>query len=137
MAAPLRKMITTMEAIRASKFFPDKTRSGYFAPDSELQNNEPQSDSDGSDSSRGSESEEDRDVAEEEKVTENLVGTWAPAEEAETRTYARHKTSRCIHAIGDEGGTHFKCGRIVSHSYIQLEAKPDFMFPVCQGCFRV
>ena len=137
MSAPLRKMVTMLEAVRGSKFFPDKTRSGYFAPDSDLRHNEPQSDSEGSDSSRGSESEEERDAVEEERVAESVAGTWAPVEENITRSYARHKTSRCIHAVGDEGGTHFKCGRMVTHSYVRLETKPDFMFPVCQGCFKV
>ena len=137
MALPLRKMVTMIECVRASKFFPDKTRSGYFAPDSDLQNNEPQSDDEASDTSRGSDSEEDRDHQEDEEVATKVVGTWAPEEASETKQYARHKTSRCIHAFADEGGTHFKCGRLASNSYMRLDAKPDFMFPVCQGCFKV
>ena len=91
MALPLRKMVTMIECVRASKFFPDKTRSGYFAPDSDLQNNEPKSDDEVSDTSRGSDSEEDRDHQEDEDVATKVVGTWTPKEVLETKQYARHK----------------------------------------------
>ena len=137
MSLPLRRMIAMIEAVRASKFFPDQTRSGYFAEGSDIQHNEPQSDDEASDSSRGSDSEEDRDHQDEENVAEQVLGKWAPEEPLEPTRYARHRTSRCIHAFADESGTHYKCGRVATGNYIRLDSKPDFMFPICQGCFKV
>ena len=139
MALPLRRLGTVIEAIRNKQFFPDHTRSGYFAEDFQHQRHEGSSDDDGSDDtgSRDSESEEDVDAEGEEIAVNKVVGTWAPPPEPHDSQYARHVTSRCIHLLSDEGGNHFKCGRSVSNRYKRLDAKPDFMHPVCQGCFRV
>ena len=141
MSAPRRKLVTVITAVREQKVFPDATRSGYFPPD-ELPvgaSLEAQSDDSGSDanSSRGSASEEEGNPDEDEAVVSELVGHWAPPTTGTAdQQYARHRVSRCIHAIGDESGLNFACGRVVSNRYVILLAKPAFMHPLCSGCFR-
>ena len=78
MSLSLRRMIAMVEAVRASKFSPDKTRSGYFAEGTDVQHNEPQSDDENSDSSRGSDGEEDCDHQDEESVVKQLLGNGLP-----------------------------------------------------------
>ena len=140
MSAPLRKLISMLASIKSKKFFPDATRSGYFVPDEELPpgaNVEPEDDASDGSSSRGSISEEECNHDEDEAVVSEMVGTWAPkGAEEEGRQYARHRVSRCIHAISDEAGINFVCGRAISNRYVILLAKPAFMHPVCGGCFR-
>jgi hypothetical protein len=140
MSAPLRKLISMIMAIKNKQFFPDSSRSGYFVPDSELP---PDANADVSDGesdgscSRGSDSEEERNHDEEESVVAEMVGKWAPkGADLPGQQFARHRVSRCIHAMSDESGTHFSCGRTVSNRYVILLAKPAFMHPVCSGCFK-
>ena len=140
MSLPMRRLVNVIEAVRQEQFFPDRTRSGYFAEDFQHQRNDQSSDDDdGSDdtASRDSESEEEVDAEGEEAAVKQVVGLWAPPPEPHAAHYARHRTSRCIHLIADEGGNHFKCGRVVSNNYARLDSKPDFMHPVCHGCFKV
>ena len=74
---------------------------------------------------------------EEEAVVSELVGHWAPPTTGTAdQQYARHRVSRCIHAIRDESGLNFTCGRVVSNRYVILLTKPAFMHPLCSGCFR-
>ena len=140
-SAPLRKMVAMIKAVKDGKFFPDSTRSGYFVPDdipaeAAVQAQDDDTESDTS-SSRGSASEEDANLDEEETAVSELVGKWAPTgAEREGQQYARHRVSRCIHSISDESGLTFTCGRSVNNRYIILLTKPSFMHPICSGCFR-
>ena len=140
MSAPLRKLISMINAIREQKFFPDANRSGYFAADDELpEGAEAASDGGGSDgsSSRDSASEEEVNPDEDEQVASEMVGSWAPkGAEMAGQQFARHRVSRCIHAISDEAGLTLTCGRQVSNRYVILLVKPSFMHPVCSGCFK-
>ncbi|CAK9064419.1 unnamed protein product, partial [Durusdinium trenchii] len=133
MSLPLRRLREVIMAVRTDMFFPDKTRSGYFAPGSTCESNQPASDDDGSldSESRGSESEEGDIPEEEEKAVAQVVGPWRPQEATDSLCYARHKTSRCLHVLADEGGTHFRCGRTANANYLRLDEKPEFVYPAC------
>ncbi|CAK9064420.1 unnamed protein product, partial [Durusdinium trenchii] len=133
MSLPLRRLREVIMAVRTDMFFPDKTRSGYFAPGSTCESNQPASDDDGSldSESRGSESEEDDIPEEEEKAVAQVVGPWRPQEATDSLCYARRKTSRCLHVLADEGGTHFRCGRTANANYLRLDEKPEFVYPAC------
>ena len=98
LAMPLRKLVTVIRAIKDEQFFPDKTRSGYFAKDAECENNVPASDDDGSldSGSRGSESEEDLEPERDEEAADQIAGPWRAGGANEDLSYARHKTSRCV-----------------------------------------
>ena len=45
----------------------------------------------------------------------------------------RHQVTCMIHAVADEAGDHFKCGRKVSTAYIRVDA-PRFLHPMCKQC---
>ena len=139
MSLPLRRLREVIMAVRTDMFFPDKTRSGYFAPGSTCESNQPASDDDGSldSESRGSESEEDDIPEEEEKAVAQVVGPWRPQEATDSLCYARHKTSRCLHVLADEGGTHFRCGRTANANYLRLDEKPEFVYPACGVCLKL
>ena len=132
MSLPLRRLKEVIMAVRTGKFFPDKTRSGYFALGSVCEKNQPASDDDGS---LDSESEEDDSPEEEERAVAEVVGPWRPQGATDSLIYARHKTSRCLHVLADEGGTHFRCGRTANANY--LDEKPEFMYPACGVCLKL
>ena len=141
MASPLRKLGVVIQSIKDRKFFLDHTRSGYFAEDNDIEHAEPASDDDASadSESRDSESEEEQnpEQEEEEEVVEKVAGSWKPKQIDDDAVYVRHKTSRCLHVVADEGGTHLRCGRGLSSSYVRLGAKPGFVHPACQACMKL
>ena len=141
MASPLRKLGVVIQSIKDRKFFLDHTRSGYFAEDNDIEHAEPASDDDASadSESRDSESEEEQnpEQEEEEEVVEKVAGSWKPKQIDDDAVYVRHKTSRCLHVVADEGGTHLRCGRGLSSSYVRLGAKPGFVHPACQVCMKL
>ena len=74
---------------------------------------------------------------EDEQVASEMVGSWAPkGADMAGQQFARHRVSRCIHAVSDESGLTFTCGRQVSNRYVILLVKPSFMHPICSGCFK-
>ena len=98
----------------------------------------PEDDDDGASSSTATENEEDVDCEREEAACKNVVGAWKPekAIDVEDAVYVRNKISRCIHVFADEAGAEFKCGRRMSASYDKLQAKPAFLSPACNVCFK-
>ena len=50
--------------------------------------------------------------------------------------FFRHKQSRVIHVLCDEGGTHFGCGRPTSFQYHKCGARPKVLHPRCKQCFK-
>ena len=74
-----------------------------------------------------------------EEAVKNVIGAWDPGE-SEIGTndpkYVRHRVSRCIHVLMDEGGSNLKCGRRMATTYVFLLKKPDFMHPLCTTCFK-
>ena len=89
-------------------------------------------------SSCGSEDEDDRDVYEEERAIEQVAGAWQPkqVEPDSLQVYVRHATSRCLHKIMDEAGTHLACGRAMSSRYEVQGERPKFLHPLCGTCFK-
>lgn len=135
-AGPLRDLGQVLECIKSGRFRPDETRSGRFV---DMQPDDPpEDDDDGASSSTATENEEDVDCEGEEEACKNVVGTWQPEKDCDVEgaTYVRHKISRCLHVIADEAGAEFKCGRRMSTSYDVLQAKPVFLSPACNMCFK-
>ena len=137
MAEPLRQMCEMIRAVKNKAFLPDCSRSGRF-PLKELGDEVIEGDELSDSSSSGSENEEETHHESEESACEKLLGQWQPAtvEPMEEKVFVRHRISRCIHALADETGLEFVCGRRMSQSYDVLEPKPSFCHPVCQTCFR-
>ena len=87
MATPLRKLTEMILAIKTNRFYPDRTRSGYFAL-AEGENDEPVEDSKGDSfsvvsdatsetSESGSECDEDGAPEEDEAALEKVAGSWS------------------------------------------------------------
>ena len=74
---------------------------------------------------------------EEEAALEKVAGPWAPNVELGECIYIRHKTSRYLHLMLDEGGTHLRCGRTLNDRYAVLDSKPAFVHPACTACFKL
>ena len=136
MSAPLRELVAMVDAVADGSFDPDLTRSGMFAREAER--NLGDDSSSGEETSGCSEDEDDVEVFEEEKATEQIGGAWQPHVPGgtERQTIFRHVTSRCIHMVLDEAGNQLVCGRKLSDRYERQESKPRFMHPACGGCFR-
>ena len=135
MAQPLRALVAVIEKVVAGTFNPDTTRSGMFASQADGFDDGPASPAS---SSCGSEDEDDKDLFEEEEAVEAVAGKWQPAEpdSMEKVSYVRHLTSRCIHRLMDEGGTHLACGRAMSARYELQSDRPRFFHPLCGTCFK-
>ena len=129
MAQPLRALVAVIEKVVAGTFNPDTTRSGMFASQADGFDDGPASPAS---SSCGSEDEDDKDLFEEEEAVEAVAGKWQPAEpdSMEKVSYVRHLTSRCIHRLMDEGGTHLACGRAMSARYELQSDRPRFFHPL-------
>ena len=135
MSQPLRLLVGVVEKVAGNQFDPDLTRSGMFAREA--------GDGAGDDhsicsSSCGSEDEDDNDVFSEEKAIEHMANDWQPktTEVEDKAVFVRHATSRCIHRLMDEGGTHLACGRMMSARYEGQSEKPKFFHPLCGTCFK-
>ena len=146
MSIPLRKLVGMVEAVKTHRFFPDRTRSGYLAragdddegEQEEKKDDDPLSQESSSDTSdSGSEFDEDVVHEEEEAALDKLAGSWAPDVELGECIYIRHKTSRYLHLMLDEGGTHLRCGRTLNDRYTVLDSKPSFVHPACTACFKL
>ena len=112
MAAPLRCLQEVITSIVDRKFSPDKTRSGMFADEVELQaaqdrySGEPVESS-----SESSGDEEDHEFGRDEEAIDRMAGEWQGNKITPWMTlaavYYRHNTSRCIHVLQDEGERSF------------------------------
>ena len=123
MSAPLRELNVVISAVASGSFDPDATRSGMFAEE-DL-------------SEQDSEDEEQPQHDELEEACEEVP--WEPTSAARD-LFARQgciafrrQVTRMIHAVADEAGDHFKCGRKVSTAYIRVDA-PRFLHPMCKQC---
>ena len=135
MSHPLRLLVDLIGKVAAGTFDPDLTRSGMFAREAGAQ----MAATDDIDSSScGSEDEDDRDVFEEEQAIEQVAGDWQPKlpEPDSAQVYVRHATSRCLHKIMDEAGTHLACGRAMPARYEVQGERPKFLHPLCGTCFK-
>ena len=132
----LSKPLRVLDSIAQKTFFPDSTRSGYFG--NAKSNNDAAEDTDGS--SETSADEEDRDVAGDEEAIDEVAGNLQSNGQVRwtelSAVYFRHKASRCIHVLMDEGGADFLCGRKISCSHECLVKRPAFLQPMCSTCER-
>ncbi|CAE7329656.1 unnamed protein product [Symbiodinium sp. CCMP2592] len=136
----LRELEEMVSAVAYRRFFPDATRSGMFAESLAAREEAHDKAEVGSDSSSDrSDDEEEPDTLEEEKVVEDSVGEFEPSgclrENLEGKTVFRHVTTRFIHLVASEEGTNFKCGRQITSSYLECNATPRFLHPICRQCF--
>ncbi|CAE7322113.1 unnamed protein product [Symbiodinium sp. CCMP2592] len=136
----LRELEEMVSAVAYRRFFPDATRSGMFAESLAARGEAHDNAEVGSDSSSDrSDDEEEPDILEEEKVVEDSVGEFEPSgclrENLEGKTVFRHVTTRFIHLVASEEGTNFKCGRQITSSYLECNATPRFLHPICRQCF--
>ena len=134
MAQPLRALVGIIEKVVAGSFNLDTTRSGMFASAGAVDDGCASSAS----SSCGSEDEDDKDLIEEERVVEDVAGKWQPPEHeaSDEVVFVRHLSSRCIHKLLDEAGTHLSCGRAMSARYEVQPDRPKFFHPLCGTCFK-
>ena len=136
-APALRVLDTIIASVAVAKFLPDATRSGMF-PNSARQGRQLVAEDEISLSSEGSEDEEDKDPAEEEKAIDEVVGPWEPSqglrETLEGKPVFKHAVTRFLHVVASEEGTHFRCGRRISTSYQECKSLPKVLFPVCKQC---
>ena len=136
-APALRVLDAIVESVSVGKFVPDATRSGMF-PNSVRQAKQLDPEDEISLSSEGSEDEEDKDPAEEERATDEVVGSWEPVpglrESLEGKPVFKHGVTRFLHVVSSEEGTHFRCGRRISTSYQECRGLPKVLFPVCKQC---
>ena len=135
MSQPLRLLIEVIDNVANGTFDPDLSRSGLFAR--EAAGGAGDNDSVAT-SSCGSEDEDDQDLFEEERAIEQVASDWQPASSGDDGSvvYVRHVSSRCIHRLMDEGGTHLSCGRAMSARYEVQGSKPNFFHPLCGTCFK-
>jgi hypothetical protein len=135
MSHPLRLLVDLIGKVAGGSFDPDLTRSGMFAREAGASQD---AGDDIDSSSCGSEDEDDRDVYEEEQAIEQVAGAWQPkhVEPDSLQVYVRHATSRCLHKIMDEAGTHLACGRAMSSRYEVQGERPKFLHPLCGTCFK-
>ena len=47
----------------------------------------------------------------------------------------RHRLSTMYHLVADEGGTHLKCGRLITTNFDLVDEEPKFVYPMCSNCF--
>ena len=136
-APALRVLDTIVESVALGRFLPDSTRSGMF-PNSVRQGRQLLAEDEISLSTEGSEDEEDKDPAEEEKAADEVVGAWEPVqglrESLEGKPVFKHVVTRFLHVVASEEGTHFRCGRRISTSYQECRGLPKILFPVCKQC---
>lgn len=140
----LREIEEIINMIKSGRFEPDNTRSGYFKPSGDKNENEAADpsleDLRGASSSEDSADEDQIDHQEEELVERKVIGKWTgdldeTALPQDPSRYIRHSMSRVIHLFPDESGTSFACGREASRAYHRLESIPEVLHPTCKQCF--
>lgn len=47
----------------------------------------------------------------------------------------RHRLSTMYHLVADEGGSHLKCGRVITTNFDVVDEEPQFVYPMCSTCF--
>ena len=134
MATPMRVLDRLLLQVQRGTFLPDETRSGRFVRDA----------SSSESSSIASDDEEDAEDDEHEEAAAAVVGDWPPKEAqrklqlpSDEAKYVRRRTSRCIHVMRDEAGSHLQCGRKISTAMEVLSSRPPFLHPACLVCFAL
>ena len=142
-AAPLRALCFMLSEVKAGTFMPDAPRGQEFsdppdpvpgaAPGVELGQDDMES------SSCPSADEEEVDHSGDEASLEQEL-EWHGKVDLDrvnsVNAFFRHKQSRVIHVLSDEGGTHFGCGRPTSAQYHKCSSRPRILHPRCKQCFK-
>lgn len=136
MSWPIRLMENMLQEIMGGSFCPDASRNGYFPHKGAAEVPEDSKDHESTSSSGDSQDEEEFDHSGDEAALEQLAGSWGPLGDASGTVCFRHKVSRCIHAVADEAGQMFRCGRMINVQYLRCPEKPTFMHPTCATCFK-
>ena len=129
-SAALREYILILEAIAAGQFWPDRTRSGHFAPgwsreailkaatDIPVTSPPP----------TGGAEEEDEALA----VVSD--GSDSDAEDTDMPLYWAHPTSQILHRT-TLGSAMFLCGRAFGDHYRRIPIARAQTYPLCSKCF--
>ena len=141
-SAGLRELDEVINLIRTDQFRPDAPRAVTF-PDKaegeipECQAEQAESDFASSTEDSADESSPDHEAVEEaqEKVVGKFDSGLDVAKLPKGAVYFRHHLSRTIHAVEDESGARFACGRRVDKGFFQLPTRPVTMIPICRQCF--
>ena len=134
MAEPLRRLTAVIQSVRAGKFDPDASRSGYFrAPDGQECR---AADTDDSSSSEGPTDDEAPDHSDEEHACDRVCAPLADDVGPPVRQCVRDKIARYLHTVRDGKLKVLTCGRPLSSFYIPLASVPKVMHPACHVRFR-
>ena len=142
-AAPLRALCFMLAEVKAGTFMPDNARGQEFSQPPDPVPGSPAGAELGQDdmesSSCPSADEEEVDHSGDEACLEQAL-EWTGKVDLhrlrEVDAFFRHKQSRVIHVLCDEGGTHFGCGRPTSSQYHKCSARPKVLHPRCKQCFK-
>ena len=144
-ATPLRALDAVLGKIRSGAFRPDAARGEQFRESDagEAPGGDPEDecgDGDMHSSSEDSADEEQPGRELDEIAEAEALGQWHGrvdlAKLGESPQFYRHLMSRVLHLLAEEGGTTFRCGRVVSGAYEFLVEAPRVLYPRCKQCFR-
>ena len=141
-AAPLRALCFMLSEVKAGAFMPENPRGQEFSgppgpvPGSAQEAETGQDDMESS--SCPSADEEEVGHSGDEACLERTL-EWSGKVDlghlGEVNAFFKHKQSRVIHVLCDEGGTHFGCGRPTSSQYHKCSSRPKVLHPRCKQCF--
>ena len=139
----LRKEDELLAEIRASRFLPDATRSGYFPGREPAEANKIESEPTSAELRDASSSEcsADEEVCQNvdvEEAEEEIAGDWHVGfnlDELPDDNYFRHVHTRYIHLNDSEEGARFVCGRHINNMCSRVASRPKLMHPACKQCF--
>ena len=142
-AAPLRALCFMLAEVKEGTFMPDNPRGQEFSsPPGPLPGSSQEVEvghDDMESSSCPSADEEEVDHSGDEACVEQTLEWSGKVDLASldgVSAFLRHKQSRVIHILCDEGGTHFGCGRPASLQYHKCSARPKVLHPRCKQCFK-
>ena len=147
LAAPLRTLDDMLKMIRESRFVPDATRSGYFAPgwqhvdpmsvyilsDEEDVKQEPDMEALSEVESPDTGSSSDEDAVEGAHCARQVVLPKAP----DGFKLVQHTKSRMLHLLSQDRQKIFECGRAVGDNHeVAKDAQLRWDTPCCGRCWR-
>ena len=147
-AKPLRVYETVLKAVADETFEPDKTRSGYFPPQSRAgvfvtdhvegkTTSGKEADQDKIDAEKSSESGDSEDSSDQESSSASERGEDKPkkidAQEKVSDQLFCHVKSRIVHKLF---GDAFLCGRPNSAKYVMIDSRRSTYQVLCSKCFK-
>ena len=129
-SAALREYILILEAIAAGQFWPDRTRSGHFAPgwsrEAILK----------ATAAAPAATVQSTDIAEDEDEALAVVSddSDSDADDTDMPLYWAHPTSQILHRT-TFGSAMFLCGRAFGDHYRRIPIARAQTYPLCSKCF--